>query len=65
MKDFFKNFTEILNYIKSYKISVITLKTPIIDFSFAPSIIPQPSFEGCFAFQQNYLYFFGKNGHNK
>lgn len=48
MKDFLLNIAELFNYAKTCKLSTITLKTPIIDFSFAPSSILQPSLEGCF-----------------
>ena len=48
MSNFLTKITELFQYAKTYKLSTVTLKTPIIDFSFAPSIILQPSYEGCF-----------------
>ena len=43
MSNFLTEITELFRYAKTYKLSTVTLKTPIIDFSFAPSTIPQPS----------------------
>lgn len=48
MSNFLTKITELFRYTKTYKLSTVTLKTPIIDFSFAPSTILQPSYEGCF-----------------
>lgn len=48
MNNFLKGIAELFDYAKSYKLSTVTLKMPIIDFSFAPSTILQPSYEGCF-----------------
>ena len=43
MSNFLTEITELFRYAKTYKLSTVTLKTPIIDFSFAPSTIPQLS----------------------
>ena len=43
MSNFLTEITELFRYAKTYKLSTVTLKTPIIDFSFAPSTILQPS----------------------
>ena len=43
MKDIFKHFTELFQYAKTYKLITVTIKTPFVDFSLAPSIVPQPS----------------------
>ena len=43
MSNFLTEIAELFRYAKTYKLSTVTLKTPIIDFSFAPSTIPQPS----------------------
>ena len=48
MSNFLTKITELFRYAKTYKLSTVTLKTPIMDFSFAPSTSLQPSYEGCF-----------------
>lgn len=48
MSNFLTKITELFRYTRTYKLSTVTLKMPIIDFSFVPSTILQPSYEGCF-----------------
>ncbi len=47
MNAFLLKIVRLFNYAKTYRLATITLKTPIIDFSFAPSFTTQPSLEGC------------------
>ena len=41
MKDFLTKIARLFRYAKTYRLATVTLKTPIIDFSFAPSFIMQ------------------------